>query len=57
MKYLPILTLLFACNPQALNDFVVGEEQLLEKVIQDELPMPIQTQPVSAPVVVPVKKF
>jgi hypothetical protein len=41
MKYLSVLILMGACTPQALNDFVIGEEKVIEQLIYDESGYPV----------------
>jgi hypothetical protein len=43
MRYLPLLILMASCSPQAVNDLVVGEEKVIETLIQDESGIPIGT--------------
>lgn len=45
MKYLSIFILMAACTPQALNDFVVGEEKVIEQLIYDESGFPVGQLP------------
>lgn len=38
MKFALCLAFLYGCNPEAITDFVQGEEQVLQTVLKDEIP-------------------